>query len=62
MNKFLCLARQVMAQPQQAQSLAAKGFDADRHGLAVGPEDLIPLEGDVILMVVSIGVSTKENC
>src|SRR5262249_20873864 len=52
---------EVAAQPQDALALFAKGVQAHGDGPAVGPEDLVALEVNAVVLAVLGRIATKEN-
>ena len=60
-HQALSAAGQVPAQAKQALALLAEGVEADTDGPAIGPKNLVALEGNLLVLAVSCGAPLQEE-
>jgi hypothetical protein len=60
-DQLLLAISQASTETEQALPLLAKGVEAEAQGLAVGPEDLIAREGNVVILTIPARVTLQKD-
>ena len=60
-DQSLLATGQALSQAEQTLPLLAEGIEANAQVVAVGPENFVPLEGNLVVLAVAVWGSLQEN-